>query len=439
MWLTMTLKDSLRSYRAVLLLALLVTAPLVAIAQHTELPTAPPAAVGFSAERLRNLDGSLRKLVDEGVLSGIVTLVLRHGKIVSTDTYGYQDIARKVPMRQDTIFRIYSMTKPITGVAMMKLYEQGKWHPDDPLSRHIPEFANLQVYAGTDGSGNVKLEKPIHPPTLGELMTHTAGFTYGFFGATPVDKLYQADNPLAAPTTQAFIEKLAKIPLLYQPGTQWVYSVSVDVQGYLVEKLSGKSLPEFMRQEIFDPLDMRETGFAVPTSKMDRLATVYAFDQKTGLTPVPHDPSVNRVPGLASGGGGLYSTARDYSRFAQMLAAGGALNGVRILAPATVALMRANHLPASLMDNRFGIGFQRIRPGLGFGYDVAVFEDPNQVGSTTGKGTYLWDGAAGTWFWIDPTNDIVFIGMIQRMLTSGGMPNVQNLSRALVHQALTEP
>jgi CubicO group peptidase (beta-lactamase class C family) len=286
----------------------------------------------------------------------------------------------------------------------------------------------------------MKLEKPEHLPTIGELMTHTAGFTYGFFGATPVDKLYQSNNPLAAPTLQAFVEKLAKIPLLYQPGSEWVYSVAVDVQGHLVEKLSGKSLPEFMRQEIFEPLGMRDTAFNVPAAKLERLATVYNFDPRSGkLMPVPNDPNVTSVPGLASGGGGLYSTARDYARFAQMLATGGALNGVRILAPSSVALMRANHLPDFLLTDEFGIGFQRMRPGFGFGYDVAVFEDPHLVGSTTGKGTYLWDGAAGTWFWVDPTNDVVFIGMIQRMMTGGGMPNLQNLSRALVHQALVEP
>jgi CubicO group peptidase (beta-lactamase class C family) len=183
-----------------------------------------------------------------------------------------------------------------------------------------------------------------------------------------------------------------------------------------------------------------DTGFVVPEAKLSRLATVYSFDAKAGgLTPVPNDPNVTRVPGLASGGGGLYSTARDYARFAQMLVNGGTLNGVRILAPSTVALMRDNHLPDSLMTGKFGIGFQMMRPGFGFGYDVAVFEDPHKVGSTTGKGTYLWDGAAGTWFWIDPTNDVVFIGMIQRMMTGGGMPNVQNLSRALVHQALIDP
>ncbi len=425
------------------LLALLVTlgvaTPFGLQAQRSELPAAPAAAVGFSSERLALVDAAMKKAVDDGVVTGIVTLVLRHGKIVATTVHGYQDAAKKLPMRKDAIFRIYSMTKPITGVAMMKLYEQGKWQPDDPVSRFIPELANLQVYAGTDSAGKVSLEKPVHAPTVGELMTHTAGFTYGFFGNTPVDKQYVSERLFSAPTLHAFVEKLAGIPLVYQPGSQWVYSVAVDVQGYLVEKLSGKPLPEFMRQEIFEPLGMTDTAFNVPAEKMDRLATVYRFDPKAGLTPVPHDPNVTAVPGLASGGGGLYSTARDYARFAQMLANGGTLNGVRILAPSTVALMRANHLPDSLREgNRFGIGVQRIRPGFGFGYDVAVFDDPFKAGSTTGKGTFLWDGAAGTWFWVDPTNDIVFIGMIQRMLDPV-MPNLQNLSRALVQQALVEP
>ena len=417
---------------------LLETAPLGIVAQSGELPAAAPKEAGFSGERLAALDLSLKKYVDDGALSGIVTLVTRHGTIVSSNTYGYQNLAGKVPMRPDTIFRIYSMTKPITGVAMMKLYEQGKWRPDDPLSKHIPEFANLQVYAGTDPSGKPVLEKPAHAPTVGELMSHTAGFTYGFFGSTPVDKLYLSENPLAAPNLQAFIETLARLPLLYQPGTQWVYSVSVDVQGYLVEKLSGKSLPEFMRQEIFEPLGMRDTAFAVPAATMDRIATVYRFDPNAGLTPVPHAAGVNQVPGLASGGGGLYSTARDYARFAQMLANGGTLGGARILTPSSVVLMRTNHLADSLRDNRFGVGIHRMRPGAGFGYDVAVFDDPVKAGSTAGKGTYFWDGLAGTWFWIDPANDIVFVGMIQRVLAAG-MPNLQELSRTLVQQALITP
>jgi CubicO group peptidase (beta-lactamase class C family) len=408
-------------------------------AQKNALPPAPPGAVGFSAERLGRLNREMRSLVDKQELAGIVMMVARRGKLVSVDTYGHQDLAARTPIQRDTIFRIYSMTKPITGVAMMMLYEEGKWHPDDPLSKHIPEFAALKVYTGAGPDGAPALKSPARGPTVRGLMTHTAGFTYGFFGSSPVDKMYQADNPLAAATLREFIAKLAKLPLAYEPGEQWVYSVAVDIQGYLVEKLSGQSLPEFMRTRIFEPLGMIDTGFAVPASKLSRLATVYSMDpQSRRLNPVPRDPNVTAVPGLASGGGGLYSTADDYLRFTQMLLNGGHLDGVRLLSPSTVALMRDNHLPERLMDGRFGIGLQRMRPGFGFGYDVAVFDDPHKAGSTTGKGTYLWDGLAGTWFWVDPANEVIFIGMVQRMVTSG-IPNAQDLSRALVHQALVDP
>ncbi len=410
-----------------------------AAAEHKSLPAAEPEALGFSAERLKALNREMRRLVDEHEFAGMVTLLARRGKLVSTDVYGQQDLAAKTPLQRDTIFRIFSMTKPMTGVAMMLLYEQGKWHPEDPLSKYIPEFASLKVYAGSGPDGALRLKPPTHAPTVGELMTHTAGFTYGFFGSSPVDKMYQTENPLAAPNLHEFIAKLAKIPLVYQPGEEWVYSVSVDIQGYLVEKLSGQSLPEFMRMQIFEPLGMTDTGFSVPPGKLPRLATIYTMDPRSHqLKPEARDPNVTSVPGLASGGGGLYSTADDYLRFAQMLANGGEWDGVRLLAPSTVALMRDNHLPVRLMDGRFGIGFQRMRPGFGFGYDVAVFEDPHKAGSATGKGTFLWDGAAGTWFWVDPTNEIVFVGMVQRR-AAAGMPNLEDLSRALVHQALVDP
>jgi len=409
------------------------------LATAEELPLAAPESVGFSSERLEAVDTAFTALVDDGELSGIALQVARHGRVVHRFDYGLQSLDGDTPMSDETIFRIYSMTKPITGVAMMILYERGLWHPEEPLAAHIPEFSDLKVYAGSEAAGALVLETPVHPPTVGELMTHTAGFTYGFFGNSPVDRLYQSDNPLAARDLQSFIDKLAKIPLVYQPGEAWMYSVSVDIQGYLVEKLSGKSLPEFMREEIFEPLDMRDTGFSVPRSELERLATVYTWAPDTGLAATPQDPNVTRTPGLASGGGGLYSTLRDYARFAQMLANGGELDGARILAPSTVELMRANHLSQKLLEGDFGIGWQQMRPGFGFGYDVAVFHDPHRVGSTTGEGTFLWDGAAGTWFWVDPTNDIVFVGMIQRMMSAGGMPQVQNLSRALVQQALVEP
>jgi CubicO group peptidase (beta-lactamase class C family) len=403
------------------------------------LPVVSPEAVGFSSARLQRLHEAMRGAIDTKELAGVVTALARHGKLVTYNAQGFQDLAKGTPMRTDTIFRIYSMTKPITGVAMMMLYEEGKWSASDPLSKFIPEFASLRVFAGVDKDGQPVLEDPVHPPTVGELMTHTAGFTYGVFGNSPVDKLYQKDSPLRSGSLQEFVAKLARLPLSYQPGEAWVYSVSVDVQGYLVEKLSGKPLPDFMRERIFEPLGMKDTGFAVPERKLGRLATTYVADPKTGeLQPRPHDPNVSRVPGMASGGGGLYSTAADYLRFAQMLLNRGALDGVRLLSPSSAELMRSNKLPERLMTGKFGIGLQTMRPGFGFGYDVAVFEDPLRAGSTAGKGTYLWDGAAGTWFFVDPSNDLVFVGMIQRMLAPG-MRDYEHLSRALTYQALVDP
>jgi CubicO group peptidase (beta-lactamase class C family) len=228
--------------------------------------------------------------------------------------------------------------------------------------------------------------------------------------------------------------------LLYQPGEGWVYSVSVDIQGYLVEKLSGKPFPEFLRERIFEPLKMNDTAFFVPENKLSRLATIYQMGAN-GLNPTPRDPNVSTPPKMPSGGGGLYSTTGDYLRFAQMLLNGGVLDGARVLAPSSIELMRTNHVPEAVKAaNKYGIGIYRMQPGMGFGYDFAIFEDPAQVGSTTGQGTFLWDGLAGTWFWIDPTNDLLFVGMIQR-LPGGGQSglNIEDLSRHLTFQALVDP
>jgi CubicO group peptidase (beta-lactamase class C family) len=404
------------------------------------LATSTPEAVGFSTQRLERLDASLKALVDSKQLAGMVTVLARHGKIVDEKTYGYADLASQKAMQKDTIVRIYSMTKPITGVAMMMLYEEGKWKPSDPISKYIPEFRDLKVFGGVDKDGQPILDKPGHAPTMGELMSHTAGFTYGFFGSTPVDKMYQDAQLLAAPSLKDFIDKVAKLPLLYQPGEGWVYSVSVDIQGYLVEKLSGKAFPDFVRDRIFLPLGMKDTAFYVPADKLSRVATVYQGDPAQGLAPMPGDPTISQPPKLPSGGGGLYSTAGDYLRFAQMVLNGGELNGVRLLAPSSIELMRSNHVSEEVKNARkFGIGLYQMQPGLGFGYDFCVLEDPLKLGSTAGKGTFLWDGVAGTWFWIDPTNDVVFVGIIQRWLMAGGVPDVENISRALTYQALTNP
>jgi CubicO group peptidase (beta-lactamase class C family) len=400
-------------------------------------PLTDPAKVGISTQRLQRLTQGLHARVDEGQLSGMVTLITRHGKLVYSDAYGVQDLATRKPMTEDTIFRIHSMTKPVTSVAMMMLYEEGKWSPQDLLSKHIPEFANLKVYTGVDSSGKPLLEAPAHPPTLAELLTHTAGFVYGFQGS-PVDELFEAQKPFEVDSTQEMIRRVASVPLEYHPGTKWKYSVAVDIQGYLIEKLSGKTLPQFFRERIFDPLGMTDTDYYVPESKMPRLATMYRMGSgATTLEPVPHDTNVVRMPPFTGGGGGLYSTAHDYLRFAQMLANEGEMDGVRYLAPPTLELMRGNHLAPHLMAGGFGIGSQQIRPGFGFGYNVAVFEDPVMAGVPAGKGSYLWDGAGGNFFWVDPTHDLVFIGMIQRL--NSGVLNLQEHARALTYQALVDP
>jgi CubicO group peptidase (beta-lactamase class C family) len=349
-----------------------------------------------------------------------------------------QSLETGTPMRTDTIARIYSMSKPVTGVVMMMLYEEGKWQPSDPIAKHIPEFASLKVYAG-DRDGQMILEPPAHPPTMGELMSHSAGFTYGAFGNTPVDKLYQAANPLGEPSLQGFINKMATLPLLYQPGTKWVYSVSVDIQGYLVEKLSGKTFPEFLRTRLFEPLGMVDTAFSVPASKLPRVATIYSWSRDQGmLVPEPLDPDISKLPGLPSGGGGLYGTADDYFRFAQMLLNGGELNGKRLLKKATVDMMRTNVLSDAVLTGNNGIGQARFSPAQGFGYDVAVVLDPDAAKRQVGKGSYWWWGIAGTWFWIDPTNDVVFVGIIQRRSGPPGVASHEEVSRRVIAEALSK-
>jgi CubicO group peptidase (beta-lactamase class C family) len=323
---------------------------------------------------------------------------------------------------------------------MMMLYEEGKWKPTDPVSKYIPEFKGLKVFTGMGSDGVPTVEAAAHEPTMGELMSHAAGFTYGLFGNTPVDKLYQAAGPLNAPSLQEFIDRVAKLPLLYQPGTRWVYSVSVDIQGYLVEKLSGKTFPDFLRSRIFEPLGMPDTAFFVPQEKLSRVATIYSWNQsKSVLVAEPRDAAITKMPGLPSGGGGLYSTAADYFRFAQMVANGGELDGKRLLKKSTIDMMHTNVLSAQVLNNNEGIGQARFSPAQGFGYDFAVVLDPEGAKRQVGKGSYWWWGAAGTWFWIDPTNDLVVIGIIQRRNQVPGATNHEDVSRRVVAEALTHP
>ncbi|MDP2319243.1 MAG: serine hydrolase domain-containing protein [Acidobacteriota bacterium] len=407
-----------------------------AVVTAPALPVAAPEAVGFTAGGLDRMDAGMQDIVDKKQLAGVVTLVARKGKVVQHRAYGYQDLDTQTPMRTDTIARIYSMTKPVTGVAMMMLYEEGKWKPTDPIARHIPEFANLRVYAG-EKDGASMLEAPGHAPTMGELMSHTAGFTYGLFGNSPVDKLYQAANPLGQPNLKAFINTMATLPLLYQPGTRWVYSVSVDIQGYLVEKLSGQTFPEFLRTRLFDPLGMIDTAFYVPPDKLSRVASIYAYDKaKAALAPAPGESTATSAPGLPSGGGGLYGTAADYFRFAQMLLNGGEFDGKRYLKKATVEMMRTNVLSEQVLNSQSGIGQAQFSPAQGFGYDFAVVLDPSAAKRQVGKGSYWWWGIAGTWFWIDPANEVVFVGIIQRRGGVPGAANHEDVSRRVIAEAL---
>ena len=401
-----------------------------------------PETVGFSSERLERLHGLIQGEIDQKQLAGAVTILARHGRVVEYQTYGQRDIATNTPITKDTIFRAYSMTKPVTGVAMMILYEQGKWLPSDPISKFIPEFAHLKVFKGVDAEGKMILVDPDHAPTMRELMTHTAGFTYGSMGNTLVDQAYRDANVMHSQTLQEMIDKLAKLPLLYQPGKGWTYSCSMDIQGYIVEKLSGQPLPDFMRDHIFVPLGMKDTAFYVSAERRSRFATNYKGTPNGGITTdaagggTPTDYATE--PTMPSGGGGLVTTIEDYYRFASMLANGGELNGARILAPSTVKLMTSNHVPASLFTGEFGIGLSVMRPGFGYGYDCAVIFDPSEANLSDGKGTFFWDGAAGTWFWVDPTNDIVFVSMIQRM-SSPDNHSLEYKSHAVVDQALVDP
>jgi CubicO group peptidase (beta-lactamase class C family) len=403
-----------------------------------DLPAAKPESEGMSSERLAHLSTGMKELVNQGRLAGVVTMVTRHGKVVEFDAAGKRDIATNAPMQKDSIFRIYSMSKPITGVAMMMLFEEGKWQLNDPVSKYIPEFANLKVYA-TDAHNNVVMKEQAHPVTMRELMSHSGGFTYGFFSNTPVDKIQlEADLFNTNNTLDEFIKRVAKVPLNSQPGTEWHYSISVDIQGYIVQKLSGMPFEEFLEKRIFKPLGMVDTAFYVPKEKLSRFAELYIYDKDSKEQVVGVKESLNHdfaaKPALSSGGGGLVSTASDYMRFCEMLRNGGELDGTRLLSPLTVELMHTNVLPASAPV---------FAPGQGFGLDFAIYTDPVEAGGYYGKGSYFWGGAAGTWFWIDPVNDLIVIGMIQQMAGTGAaaavtLPDVRGLSRNWAYQAITK-
>jgi CubicO group peptidase (beta-lactamase class C family) len=339
---------------------------------------------------------------------------------------GFQDLENQVPMATDTIFRIFSMTKPIAGTALMMLYDQGRFELSDPVEKYIPEFVGLQV-AKEDGPEGMPITEPAgHKMTMRELMSHSGGLTYGFFSKSQVDSLYAKAKVLDPESTlQQMVEKLGRIPLWAQPGSTWHYSVSVDVQGYLVEILSGMPFDRFLAEKIFQPLGMHDPAFYVPPEKAPRLSRYYA--SKDGkLISAPNAKYLEK-PTFLSGGGGLVSTAQDYMRFAQMHVSGGELDGIRILSTEAVELMRSNQLP----ENIKGLG-GFMDPGNTFGLDFAVVNDSEQAYGQS-EGVHWWFGIAGTWFWIDPANDFVFVAMIQTRNVRDAI-GLHRQSKTLIYQ-----
>jgi CubicO group peptidase (beta-lactamase class C family) len=407
--------------------------------------TTAPEAVGFDSQRLKSLDDYMAKVVSDGRVAGMTTLLARHGKVVEFKTYGKASLATGQAMPKDEIFRVYSMSKPLTGVAMMILFEQGKWRLDDPVTRYVPEFKNLKVMVEADKDGNVtKVEDMKRPPTMREIMSHTAGFGYGLGDQHPVDKLYRKKQVLSSTGLHQMIERTAEIPLMYQPGTSWSYSSAVDIQGYIVEKLSGKPFGQFLQENVFGPLKMKDTGFYTGPAKASRLAAVYVAER--GQTQI-HEatelfgtkmPDYTKPPAMESGGGGMVSTTIDYARFCQMMLNKGVLDGVRILAPTSIELMDTNVIPHNVLVTNNGTGVASFNEYVGFGLDFQVVNDARKAGMNEGNNTMSWGGAAGTWFWIDPTNDVLFVGMIQRMGGTGG-DDLGTQARTLTYQALLHP
>jgi CubicO group peptidase (beta-lactamase class C family) len=368
-----------------------------------ELPAGDPAKLGFSPERLARIGRVFQEHVDAGRLAGAQGLVLRQGQVAFQQSWGYRDLEMRDPLENDDIFRICSMTKPITSVAVMMLWEEGRFTLADPVARFLPALGAVQVARLGDGAStaNLPTERPRRAMTIQDLLRHTSGLTYGLFANSPVDSLYVRANLFAAPGLEAMVAKLGEIPLRDHPGARWNYSMSTDVLGRLVEVVSGMPFDAFLRTRIFEPLGMRDTEFRIADSKRARVSRSYRHSGAQPTLTVNEGPDACSPAAILSGGAGLASTARDYARFAQMLLSGGELNGVRLLGRKTVELMRTDHL-GELPGPAAGTGF-----GLGF----AVKEAPNSL--PTSVGTYFWEGLHGTFFWIDPVEELVGIFMVQ--------------------------
>jgi len=397
---------------------------------------------GFSPERLAKIDRFLEdRYVGPGKLPCAQFVLARQGQVVHQSVLGFQDPERGVALRDDTVFRIYSMTKPVTSVALMSLVEEGLIALDDPVARHIPEFADLGVFAA--GVGPYLTTPPARPMQVVDLLRHTSGLTYGFQNRSNVDAAYRKlglEEIHGQHDLEGMIQLLAKLPLEFSPGEAWNYSVATDVCGYLVQKVAGKPLSEVFRERIFAPLKMADTGFFVREDQRARFAACYNA-KPGGAKELQDDPTTSpylKAPALESGGGGLVSTAADYLRFAHMLLNGGELDGARILAPKTVQLMTANHLPGNkdLTELSRSLFSESTNAGVGFGLGFAVVFDPPKTLIPCSKGEYYWGGAASTAFWVDPVEEVTAVFMTQ-LLPSSSYPIRREL-RTLVYAALEE-
>ena len=390
----------------------------------------------FVADRLPRIARHLNGYVDSGRLPGVLCLVSRGGEEAFFHAYGLRDVERGDAMQRDTVVRFYSMTKPIASVALMMLYEEGRFQLDDPVSRAIPAWRDLAVFAGGDAE-RYAVRPPEAPLTIKHLLTHTSGFTYGFAGEHPVDALYRKANPTGGTLAQ-MVERLAELPLKFSPGTRWNYGVSTDVCGYLVEHFSGLPLDRFVAERIVVPLGMRDSGFAVREGAADRLAACYQHKAPDGYR-LQDDPETSRYlspPTFLSGGGGMVGTIDDYHRFARMLLNKGELEGARLLGRKTVDYMTANHLPGGRDLAAMGQPVFSETPyeGIGFGLGFSVVVSPPAANVLDSAGEFAWGGAASTYFWVDPVEEVIAVFLTQ-LLPSSTYPIRREL-KTLVYQAL---
>ncbi|MFB7501436.1 serine hydrolase domain-containing protein [Streptomyces sp. NPDC056161] len=398
---------------------------------------ADPDEAGLDPKALDRLDRYLAHHVDEGRLPGYLVAVARGGRIAHLTAHGHRDRAAGLPVEADTLWRFYSMTKPVTALAVLLLVEEGRLSLDDPLDRHLPVFANPRVYVG--GSGSEVTTRPADGPVLiRHLLTHTAGLTFAFYHSHPVDALYRAAGlessvPPGADLAET-MDVYAGLPLQFEPGTRWNYSVASNVLGRVVEVASGQPLDAFFAERIFRPLGMPDAGFHVVPEQAKRLSELYAETEDGGIAPVPGLPLHGR-PRFLSGSGGMVATAYDYHRFTEMLRRGGELDGVRLLRRQTVALMTRNHLPGAADLRAFGTPAHQEpgNDGIGFGLGVSVVVDPDRTCVPAGLGTYGWSGAATTTFWVDPGRDLTVQFLTQvRPRALKVIPEVKRL----VHEAV---